>query len=287
MAEPGPPATRDDGSSAVPSEFATRVVSALVMAVVALTLDWISVWSFAFLVVVGASAGCWEWGRLVRGRAFDVAFFIHAGAVATAAILVAFGKPLFGFAVLGAGALALAIIEKPGNNVRWSLFGMAYIGLPAMSLVYLRTDDTFGWHVIVLLFTVVWITDSAAYVAGRNLQGPKLWPSVSPKKTWSGCIAGLIAGGVVGACWGLVMATSPILPMVLVAVGLAFVSEIGDLAESATKRAFDHKDMSNLIPGHGGILDRVDSLIFASVAAALLALVRDPNAPGAALMVWP
>lgn len=287
MADQGPPATPDNGSSAVSSEFATRVVSALVMAVVALTLDWISVWSFAFLVVAGAIAGCWEWGRLVRGQAFDIAFFFHAGAVAAASILVASGKPLFGFVVLGAGSLVLALIEKLRDNVLWSLFGMAYIGLPAMSLVYLRTDDTFGWHVILLVFTVVWITDSAAYVAGRNLQGPKLWPSVSPKKTWSGCIAGLIAGGIVGACWGLIMDSSPVLPMILVAVGLALVSEIGDLAESATKRAFDHKDMSNLIPGHGGILDRVDSLIFASVAAALVALVRDANAPGAALMVWP
>lgn len=287
MAEEGPPAASDNGSSAVSSEFATRVVSALVMAVVALTLDWISVWSFALLVVVGAFAGCWEWGRLVRGQPFDLAFFVHAVAVAAAAILVASGKPLFAFATLGAGSLALVLIEKSRDNVLWSLFGMPYIGLPAMSLVYLRTDDTFGWHVIVLLFTVVWITDSAAYVAGRNLQGPKLWPSVSPKKTWSGCIAGLIAGGIVGACWGLIMESSPILPMILVAVGLALVSEIGDLAESATKRAFDHKDMSNLIPGHGGILDRVDSLIFASVAAALVALLRDADAPGAALMVWP
>lgn len=286
MAQGGPPAARDRGSPAVASEWAMRVVSGVVLAAIALTLNLLGVWAFAAMVLVGGVIAAWEWGRLVRGQAFDLAFFVHSGVVVLATVLIAAERPIMALAVLGVGSLGLALMVVPGENARWSLFGLAYVGLPAMALVYLRTDPTYGWQVVILLFTVVWATDTAAFVVGRYLRGPKLWPSVSPKKTWSGCIAGLVAGGMVGACWGLLLETSPLLAMALVAMGLALAAQAGDLVESAAKRAFDHKDMSQLIPGHGGMLDRVDSLIFASLAAAALALLRDAGAPGAALMVW-
>lgn len=287
MSEQGPRATRDGGTPAATPELALRIVSAVVLVVIALALDVAGIWPFLCLVVAGALIGAWEWGRLVRGEAFDTAFYVHAGAVTVAAILMAAGQPLFALAALGAGFLVMVLVSSPGSTVRWSLFGIGYIGLPAVALVFLRNDPAYGWQAIVYLFTIVWMTDTAAYFAGRSLQGPKLWPRVSPKKTWSGCIAGLLAGALVGAFWGAIMPGTSMLAMALVAAGLALVAELGDLAESAAKRTFGHKDMSNLIPGHGGMLDRVDSLIFASLAAALLALLRDADAPGAALMVWP
>lgn len=287
MTGQGPRTTGEGEAPAATSELALRVVSAVVLVVVALALDVAGVWPFLCLVIAGALIGAWEWGRLVRGEAFDAAFFVHAGTVTVAAVLAAAGQPLLALAALGAGFLVMVLVSAAGSTIRWSLFGILYIGLPAVALVFLRNDPTYGWQAIVYLFTIVWMTDTAAYFAGRKLQGPKLWPRVSPKKTWSGCIAGLLAGALVGAFWGAILPGTSVLAMALVAAGLALVAELGDLAESAAKRTFGHKDMSNLIPGHGGMLDRVDSLIFASLAAASLALLRDAEAPGTALMVWP
>jgi phosphatidate cytidylyltransferase len=153
--------------------------------------------------------------------------------------------------------------------------------------VLLRRDASFGFAAIMLLFVIVWLTDIAAYFAGRAIGGPKLMPRVSPKKTWSGAVGGTLAG-VLGAVG--VAHTSGVASLAAVA-GVArvisVVSQGGDLLESAIKRRFNTKDASQLIPGHGGLMDRLDGFVAAAVAGALIGLMHGGlHAPARGLMVW-
>jgi phosphatidate cytidylyltransferase len=159
-----------------------------------------------------------------------------------------------------------------------------YVGLPAVALLWLRSDEPFGFTAVLFVFLVVWSSDTAAYAAGRSIGGPKLWPRVSPNKTWAGLIGALAAGAAAGAVFALLEPEADVVRLILLGVGLALVAQAGDLAESALKRLFNLKDASDLIPGHGGFMDRMDSVIAAAVAAALLALAIDAHAPARALL---
>ncbi len=138
---------------------------------------------------------------------------------------------------------------------------------------------------MLFVLAVAWTTDTASYVGGRLLGGPKLAPRISPKKTWSGFIVGTLTPALVGYGFATYLGGTSAWRLALVSVGLALACQIGDLLESAVKRHFGAKDMSQLIPGHGGLFDRIDSLLLASVVAALIAL-RDLPAPGAGLLIW-
>jgi phosphatidate cytidylyltransferase len=163
--------------------------------------------------------------------------------------------------------------------------GLLYAALPASALVWLRGDQAFGAAAVIYLFAVAWTTDTASYVAGRLIGGPKLAPRVSPQKTWSGFIAGVLAPSLVGYITATVLESGAPLRLALVSVVLAVACQFGDLLESWVKRRFDAKDSSQLIPGHGGLLDRIDGLMMAAVLAGLMAL-RDPAAPGRGLLFW-
>ena len=153
--------------------------------------------------------------------------------------------------------------------------------------ILLRRDPALGFVAILFLFAIVWATDIAAYFAGRAIGGPKLWPAVSPKKTWSGAVGGTLggvaAGLVVVKLRGL--AVAPVL--VLVAFVLSVVAQAGDLLESAIKRHFGAKDASQLIPGHGGLMDRLDGFLTAAAAAVMVGLARGGlEGPARGLLVW-
>lgn len=169
----------------------------------------------------------------------------------------------------------------------WLAAGIVYAGGLVFAPIILRQDAALGFAAIVFLFAVVWATDVAAYFAGRALGGPKLWPAVSPKKTWSGAIGGLLGGAAAGVLVVKLagLAISPML--VLVALGLSVVSQGGDLLESAIKRRFDAKDASQLIPGHGGLMDRLDGFLTAAAAAVMVGLLRGGlEGPARGLLVW-
>jgi phosphatidate cytidylyltransferase len=138
---------------------------------------------------------------------------------------------------------------------------------------------------LLYLLVVAWTTDSASYAGGRLIGGPKLAPKISPQKTWSGLIVGTLAPSVVGIAFAFFLKDTSAWRLALVSVVIAAACQIGDLGESAVKRRFGAKDMSNLIPGHGGLLDRIDGLLIAAIAAALIAL-RDPANPGHGLLIW-
>lgn len=267
-------------------EVMLRIVSAVVLAALALAATWFSPWSFLVLVMVGGGLIAWEWGRLTRGNGFDGTALISAVAVTAVAVLGSFRRPdLALFLATAAGATILFAAPSRPQGV-WALVGLLYAALPAFALVWLRGDAAFGATAVIFLFAVAWTTDSASYGAGRLIGGPKLAPRVSPQKTWSGFIVGAFTPALVGIAFALVLGnTSPLL-LALVSVALALACQAGDLFESWVKRRFGAKDMSQLIPGHGGLLDRIDGLLFAAVLAALIAFLRDPASPGRGLLLW-
>jgi len=162
---------------------------------------------------------------------------------------------------------------------------LAYAALPAAALVWLRGDPALGAVAVVYLFAVAWTTDTASYAGGRLIGGPKLAPRISPRKTRSGFIVGAVTPALVGYAFALALKGTSPLKLALVSVALALACQMGDLVESWVKRRFGAKDMSQMIPGHGGLLDRIDGLLFAAILAALIAL-RDPANPGRGLLIW-
>jgi phosphatidate cytidylyltransferase len=268
----------------ISSNLKLRLVSGIAFAALAFALTYAGPVPFAVLVLVCAMVISWEWGRLVRGVAFDLGFFVHAVAVAAGIVLAAAGYAALGLAALFIAAIILVPLYM-GRGARLSALGVFYVGLPAIALLWMRGDEPYGFTAVLFIFAVVWGSDTAAYAAGRTIGGPKLWPRVSPNKTWAGFIGALAAGAASGAIFAALVGDADAVRLVLLGIGLAAVAQAGDLAESALKRLFHLKDASDLIPGHGGFMDRMDSLVAAATAAALLALLIDAHAPARALLL--
>jgi phosphatidate cytidylyltransferase len=266
-------------------EIVLRVVSAIVLATVALSATMFSPWSFLVMVMIGGGIVAWEWGRLTRGNGFDATALVAAVSVAAIAVFVALGRPHYALFMLTAAAIVIGVTTFASAGAAWAIVGLAYAALPAAALVYMRSDIAVGLTAILYLFAVAWTTDTASYAAGRMIGGPKLAPLISPRKTWSGFIAGALAPALVGLAFAAVLKNTSAALLAAVSVALALACQVGDLMESWLKRRFGAKDMSQLIPGHGGLLDRIDGLLFAAVLAALIAL-RDPAQPARALLIW-
>ena len=278
-------ATDPKPASGLPRDLGIRLVSGLALAAVALGLTFAGVWPFAALVLAVSLIVAWEWGRIVRQAGIDTIFVIHALAVIGAVGLTLAGLPALGLLAVGVGAILAALLgfEKLG---RISALGVLYAGLPAIALIWLRSGTPLGFEAAVFVLLTVWVSDTGAYVAGRSIGGPKLAPSVSPNKTWSGLIGGTAASVAMAWVFGQFHPALPLGKLMVTALILALISQAGDLMESALKRWHGVKDASGLIPGHGGFMDRVDGLIFAAVAAALLAAIINVHAPARAVLTW-
>lgn len=254
------------------------------MAAVALAITFVGGLAFLLLIVIAAVVLFWEWSRMVRGVSFDAATFAGSAAIVLALVTSYFGN--FGLAVgILALGVAAVVLTGGGNRPLLTAFGVPYLGLPALAVSGIRADDTHGLAAMCLMLLVVWGTDTGAYLTGRTIGGPKLWPAVSPKKTWAGFIGGVLAGGLAAVVWGLSFGTPHMAVIVMLGAGLAVANHLGDLLESQFKRSLNVKDTSSLIPGHGGLLDRVDGLLFVSIAVLALGLIRGlPSAQ--ALIDW-
>jgi phosphatidate cytidylyltransferase len=266
-------------------ELPLRIASALVLAFVAIGATILSPWTFLALVILASAAIAWEWGRLVRDTGFDPAALAQMISVAAAAILVALGRMDLALLVFVIAVGIVAALGRPKSRAVWSAIGVVYVALPVASLLWLRWDAGLGATAILFVLGVAWTTDTVSYAAGRLLGGPKLAPGVSPKKTWSGFIIGTLAPALIGYAFAAAIGDTSPWALGAVAVLLALACQLGDLFESAVKRQFGTKDMSQLIPGHGGLLDRLDGFLFAAVVAAAIAL-RDPGPPAAGLLIW-
>lgn len=271
-----------EGQRSRPSDARQRLVPGLVLAIVTGLLTWSGLGPFAGLMLVIGLLMCWEWARVVRNGALDVTLFVHAASTALAVGLGAAGLAALGLAtVIGGVFIALAL--EVGKQPVVSATGVLYTGLPAVALLWLRSDEPWGAWAVLFLFAVVAATDTLAYACGRVIGGPKLWPAVSPNKTWSGFLGGVSAAAIMGSLFHIPI-SSPPLTLGVTGLLLGVVAQAGDLAESALKRAFGVKDASALIPGHGGFMDRADGVVAAAVAAAVYAMFAGPEAPAAALL---
>lgn len=262
-----------------------RIISAAVLAAVALWLTYAGSTPFAGLVILVTLLMSWEWARLVRGRNFDFGLLVHAAAVTAACVAAVMGVAALGVVILMIGAVIVLLVQL-GDHGRLSSAGVFYVGLPAVALLWMRTDEPFGFAAVLFILVVVWMTDIAAYFGGRLIGGARLWPRVSPNKTWAGLISGVSAGAIAGGIFAAFLPEPSVLQLGLTALILGLVSQMGDLAESALKRSHGVKDASALIPGHGGFLDRVDGVVFAACFAALLALALNMQEPAQALLYW-
>lgn len=281
------PWTGEDARTQTPGRYPRRLIARIASGIFLglLTLGGVYAGSYAFalLVAVMAIMMSWEWGGIVRGRRYDRGFLLHAAAIVVSLALAAVDYPIAGLLVLAGGAAVSAVL----NRVRGGLIsaaGFFYIGLPAIALVWFRNDAINGFTAVMLIFSVVWAADTAAYVAGKSVGGVKLWPSISPNKTWAGSCSGLLASGMVGAAFSYLLLGEPSIYLITCALVLGFSAQAGDLAESAFKRVYRIKDASNLIPGHGGFMDRLDGIAAAAAVAAVMALVIDAGHPANALL---
>ena len=215
-----------------------RIVSAVVLAPVAIIAAYLGGWPFAVFWGLAAAAVLWEWMKLVAG---------------------------------------------PG----WIAAGIGYAGVMFVAPMVLRADGELGFLAMVLLFAVVWTTDVLGYFAGRAFGGPKLLPAVSPKKTWSGAIAGTLGATIVAVVVARLFGAFNGGAIAAVALVLSVVAQLGDLLESWVKRQFGAKDASHLIPGHGGVMDRLDGFWAAALVGCVIGLLRGGfDAPARGLLIW-
>jgi phosphatidate cytidylyltransferase len=273
-----PPATASQSRKSTRwGDLRLRVLSAAVIAPLALGCVWIGGLVFAGLVALVAIGLCYEWLGLCGQRGSPAASAVFA-AVPLAVLLTQYDSASHAIMALIIATLAGVALTRGISAARPLAFGIPYIGLGAISLVWLRQPVETGCANVIVLLFVVWASDIGAYVAGRAIGGARLAPAISPGKTWSGSVGGLIGAALVGFAAALVLGNGPLIwhPVTL-AVMIGGISQAGDLFESLLKRHFGVKDSGTMIPGHGGLLDRLDALLAAAPGAALLALAVGPG----------
>ena len=271
-------------ASASSRNLRQRVGSGIVMAAVALALVYAGAIPTALMVLVAALVMCWEWGHLVRTSSADLAFGVHSAAVATAIGLISGAQSIFALIALLAGTLLVLLLALSKRPVL-SALGVPYVGLAAIALIFLRLDGNLGFAAVIFLLLIVVTTDTMAFVFGRSIGGAKLWASVSPNKTWAGFLGGVGSSALAGAAFATAIPAASSLRLAVIGLLLGIIAQGGDLAKSALKRFLGVKDASSIIPGHGGVMDRMDGVVTVAIAAAVYALVLNATAPATALLI--
>lgn len=289
MTDPAEPdAVSGPSGSGNKSNLVVRAISTFVLAPLALAITWYGGLPFYGLAIVVAGLIFYEWGTVTgQFKAPLVPIIICGGMLVGLVAIILQDAPNFGFVFLAGAFLAAAIYSMIQRAGFWLPTGVLYAAPFAIALWGLRSDEMFGLMAVIFLFAVIWATDIGAYLVGRTIGGPKLWPAVSPGKTWSGALGGL-AGGVLAGVGVIYLSPHAVgLAIVAVSCGLSIISQFGDLFESAVKRRFGVKDSGHIIPGHGGIMDRVDGLIFAAIFAAAIGCARGGSSNiGEGLLIW-
>lgn len=260
-----------------------RILAGVVLAPLTIAAAYFGGWLWAALATLATMGMYAEWLFVVQAiRPRVVAAGIAALAIAGIALAVGFpGKALLAVAI---GLVAVAVLASVNRG--WALAGLLYAVAALFGAVLVRADPQSGFVALLFVLLVVWITDIGGYFAGRGIGGPKLWVRVSPKKTWAGAIGGF-AGSLAVAAGFAASGFGRMLPLLLLGAVLSVVSQLGDLFESAVKRRFGVKDSSNVIPGHGGLLDRLDGFVAAIVMAAVIGVMRGGlDGAGRGLLMW-
>ena len=261
-----------------------RIVAALVLAPAAILMAYLGGWIWAALATLAAIGLYAEWLSIVgmAGR-WQV---VSAGIIALILIGWWLGQGHF-VALLATLALGLVVVAALAPERRiWAVAGFFYAAAAQIAAILMRMDPGHGLSALFLILLVVWATDIGGFVAGRGLGGPKLWPRISPNKTWAGAIGGFAASLVVASGFAAFRFGETV-PLLALGAVLSIAAQCGDLFESAIKRRFGVKDSGRLIPGHGGVLDRLDGFVAAIVLAAIFGLLRGGvDGVGRGLMVW-
>ncbi|MEM9331331.1 MAG: phosphatidate cytidylyltransferase [Pseudomonadota bacterium] len=246
-------------------ELKLRVISGLILAALVLSMTWIGGLTFTLLWAVAAFAIFYEFTRICKTNIEQTKVFAGYGFILLTMSAWIFENQALAYQIFLVAVVLNLFWERVSQQPHWVSLGVAYALLPFFAMSELRDAGDLGLFFIFLLFACVWGADILAYFFGKGIGGPKLAPRISPKKTWSGFIGGIL--GAVGLCFVVTkfFGFSFTSNLMLLTVLLAIFSQVGDLMESLLKRLFDVKDSGNLIPGHGGVLDRIDGLIVAGV----------------------
>lgn len=271
-----------------------RIASAAVLAPVVLLSTYAGGWIFFALCAIAAGGILWEWAALVTGTTDPRILVPGLTALLAGTVLVGLALPETALGVIAIGAvlagLAAAVWPRGYPLLRtaaWAAGGVVYAGAELLGPALLRRDPEWGLTALLFLFATVWATDIFAFCCGRALRGPLLWPSISPNKTWSGAIGGLAGGVAAGVAVAYANSVGKLGIIGVMALLLSVLAQAGDLFESAVKRRFGAKDASRLIPGHGGLMDRLDGFLVAAAAALLIGILRQGTAaPARGLLVW-
>jgi phosphatidate cytidylyltransferase len=284
--EPVPVANKQTPPEAGRSELVMRVVSALLLAPLAVVSAYIGDWPFGLFWAI-AAIGVWlEWTALVTDSDNRLIFILGAATLVLTLIVSEQGMARVPMFIVVLGAMGVGVFAGADRR-GWTAAGLLYAGAVLLGPVILRHDPELGFVAVVFLFAIVWSTDVLGYFVGRTFGGPKLAASISPKKTWSGAIGGSIAAMIAGVAVADIAGLDNLVAVAVVALFLSAVAQIGDLAESAVKRRFGAKDASHLIPGHGGLMDRLDGFLAAAFVAAIFGMLRaGTEAAAQGLLVW-
>ena len=258
-----------------------RIASAALLIPVTFAAHYVGGAAFVALVAFAVVLMVYEWSRMIEGREISAVFWALGGASLAAMIAAGAGRYEAAYACCAAGGAFAALGSmRSAKKPLWAGLGALYLIAPSVALLWLRNDLENGWGLTALLYSVVWAADTGGYVGGRLVGGPKISPSVSPAKTWAGAVGGVLFGSAAAAAAAIVfLKESASLVYVFAGACLGLASILGDMAESAFKRLFGRKDMSGFIPGHGGVLDRLDGMIFATTAMAIVLYVNTFAAP--------
>ena len=265
-----------------------RVIAALVLAPSAIAIAYAGGWLWTALVTLAAIGLYVEWLMVVGAVRQMRVVASGVVALAIAGFCLASGWIDAALLVLALGFAAVALLSPERRG--WTAAGFFYAGSAEMASILVRLDQVYGFVALILILLVVWVTDIGGYFAGRGVGGPKLWPRVSPKKTWAGATGGFVASLFVAAGFAAFSKIDPPLKLgslLLLGAVLSVASQLGDLFESAVKRRFGVKDSSHIIPGHGGLLDRLDGFVAAVVLATIFGFLRGgADGVGRGLVVW-
>ena len=267
-----------------PSNLVMRIVAAAVLAPLAVAIAYAGGWLWA-LLVVGVACGLYvEWLLIVNDTQDRRALLIGVVALLIAGLAVVCGYALIALAAAVAGIVIVALTSA--TQGAWNATGLFYAAAALLAAILVRFDPSNGFLALVFVLLVVWVTDIGGYFAGRSIGGPKLWPLVSPNKTWAGAIGGLVLSIAVAIAFAM-LGFGKLTASVVLACVLSVVSQLGDLFESAVKRRFGVKDSGRIIPGHGGLLDRLDGFVAAVIMAALIGILRGGvDGVGRGFMIW-
>jgi phosphatidate cytidylyltransferase len=269
-----------------------RVIVALVLAPTAIAMAYAGGWLWSALVTLAAIGLYVEWLAIV-GKARSTRVVVAGSAtLAVAGLCLALGRLEASLVVLTLGLVALGAVTAERRI--WAIAGFGYAAVAELASILLRLDPKMGFAALMFVLLIVWATDIGGYFAGRGIGGPKLWPRVSPKKTWAGALGGFGASLIVAAGFAaldpnqadpqFMLKITALLPLGAI---LSVASQLGDLFESAVKRRFGVKDSSHIIPGHGGLLDRLDGFVAAVALAGIFGLLHGGvDGVGRGLMVW-